>query len=223
MDLDAFFGWLLQYPVASYALTGFLIVLSVLLVMAFRQGRSIEFWPPKIGPKPAETGKGEERADAGMAARGPEDADFPFVKYRVKHVQDGRSLLAGIDITNGTALGEAWQFAAAMDGWAVYGPYLRESLPKGKYRASFRIKVNKVSLLDVPIIEVDVASHVEADAEKILARRGISTHDFERADEYRDFELDFEVLGHERKLELRVRSKASGHLVTLDYVELLPL
>ena len=145
-----------------------------------------------------------------------------FTKYRVDKVneENGKRLLARRDILDGEMVGEAWQFKAQKDDWAIYGPYLREPLRKGKYRATFRVKINDTSTQDIPVIELSVASNCGWRGGKQLASRTFSTRDFKKTDEYHDFSLDFYTFADERELEFRVWSKGTQHTVTLDYVEL---
>jgi serine/threonine-protein kinase len=65
--MDAFFEWLSSNPIAGTTLiVSFgVIVISVTLIylIAFFQGRSIELWPPKIGQKPDKPKKAKPRRD----------------------------------------------------------------------------------------------------------------------------------------------------------------
>ncbi len=145
---------------------------------------------------------------------------FPYIKFRVSSTNDGKGLLFRSDISTGKKVGEAWQFKADKFDWAVYGPYLRSPLRSGKYRGTFRIKVDDVSGDNRPIIEIDVASRCKEVGDKKLSARTLSTRDFKNADEYQDFPLDFFIISDENDLELRVFTKGSGHTVTLDYIQL---
>jgi hypothetical protein len=50
-----FFEWLTINPIGAtsivIALSLLIVLVCLILLVAFRQGRSISFWPPKIGPK----------------------------------------------------------------------------------------------------------------------------------------------------------------------------
>lgn len=50
--VSEFFKWLTGNPFVTGSLVVFLGVVVALYVVAFLQGRSISFWPPKIGAKP---------------------------------------------------------------------------------------------------------------------------------------------------------------------------
>jgi hypothetical protein len=147
---------------------------------------------------------------------------FPFKKWRVTNIRDGKGLLFREDlpVLEGKPDGEAWQFVAHDNNWAIYGPYLRQSLRKGKYRAAFRVKVNNVSGEDRHVIELSVASNCKAVGDKQLAARTLTTRDFKSGGVYHIFFLYFDALVDERDLELRIYAKGSGHTVTLDYVRL---
>ncbi len=147
---------------------------------------------------------------------------FPFKKWRVTKVFDGKGLLFRDDILEGKYVGEAFQFRASKKDWAVYGPYLRQSLSKGKYRATFKIKVDDISGDDRTIVKIDVASNCRNKGDKRLVGRTLSRSDFTKADEYHKFPLDFYVKAHERELELRIYSEGHGEVVTLDYIQLSP-
>jgi len=124
------------------------------------------------------------------------------------------------DILDGKKVGTAWQFKVDKVEWAIYGPYLRHPIHKGKYRATFKIKVDDISSENRPIVELDVASRCKEWGDKRLTGRVFSRRDFKNADEYQSFSLDFFVISDEDDLELRVFSRGSGHTVTLDYIEL---
>lgn len=147
---------------------------------------------------------------------------FPFKKWRVTNIWDGKGLIFREDIAalDGRPDGEAWQFRASTNDWAIFGPYLRQPLRKGKYRATFRIRVNEITSEDRPIIELSVAANCKVKGDKQLAARTLSTRDFRRGGVYQNFPLDFYALIDERDLELRVCSRDSRHIVTMDYIYL---
>jgi hypothetical protein len=120
----------------------------------------------------------------------------------------------------GKRIGSAWTLEAKVNDWAVYGPYLREPLRRGRYRATFKLKLEDASVENVPIIEIDVACKTRHYGDKRLTGRVLTTLDFKFSDEYRAFRLDFDLLTDERDLELRIWSKGGGHRITLDYVRL---
>jgi len=145
---------------------------------------------------------------------------YPFTKYRVTNVRDNKALLFRSDILEGKRIEGAWQFRASKNDWAIYGPYLRNPLRKGKYCATFRIKVDDIAGENCPIVDIDVASRTRELGDKRLTARTLTPLDFRRGDEYHEFSLDFNTFGDERDLELRVYSRGNGHLVTLDYIQL---
>ena len=144
----------------------------------------------------------------------------PFKKWRVTNENDGKGLLFRADILSGRKVGEAWQFKTTKQDWAIYGPYLRQLLHKGKYRATFRIKVDDIKGEDHPLFQIDIASNCKYRGDKRLAGRTVTCSDFTEADEYQEFILDFYVVSNERELELRIFSEGTGETVTLDYIRL---
>jgi len=54
---------------AGYVVGAILAVITVLVILAFRQGRTIEFWPPKIGSRPGATGAADRHGPAAAAIR----------------------------------------------------------------------------------------------------------------------------------------------------------
>ncbi len=149
---------------------------------------------------------------------------FPFKKWRITNIRDGKGLLFREDLTalDGRRNGKAWQFKTSINDWAFSGPYLRQPLRKRKYRATFRVKVNSVSGEDRPIIDLDVSSNCKTIGDKHLARRTLTTCEFKTGGVYHVFPLDFDVFIDERDLELRIYSRGSEYIVTLDYVKLSP-
>src|SRR5438128_289664 len=74
-----------------------------------------------------------------------QNSGYPFIKFHVTNKHDNKGLLCRNDrpdLVVGKSVGEAWQFkASGNDYQAIYGPYIREPLRKGKYRTTFRIRV----------------------------------------------------------------------------------
>jgi hypothetical protein len=74
--MDSFFKWLTGNPWAGYLVALMLIALLVTIViiclMALRQGRELQFWPPKLGPLPYATpppdGFATQKPDIGLVA-----------------------------------------------------------------------------------------------------------------------------------------------------------
>jgi ubiquinone/menaquinone biosynthesis C-methylase UbiE len=60
---------------AAYVAGAVLVMLAIMLVCAFRQGRTIEFWPPKIGSRPERAG---DRPPAVAGPAGPAGSTFPL-------------------------------------------------------------------------------------------------------------------------------------------------
>ncbi len=151
---------------------------------------------------------------------------YPFITYRVTNRNDGRGLLFHSmepQLATGKAVGNAWQFKAERDAnfHPIFGPYIQEPLRKGKYRATFRLRVDDdISGDDVHITKIDVVSNFrEHRGMKELAARSLMARDFKTSGEYQSFHLDFEVFADEREVELRVYPTA-GYLVTFDAVKL---
>lgn len=141
---------------------------------------------------------------------------YPFKKFRVTtNREDGKSLLAdsskGRPVENG-----AWLFADC----TVYGPYLTATLDKGKYRVTYKVKVDNISGENRHIIKLDVLSNSNFRGDKILAARVLTNRDFKRAGEYHYFPLDFHIFEDEREVELRIGSEGNRHNTTLDYIQL---
>jgi 4-amino-4-deoxy-L-arabinose transferase-like glycosyltransferase len=71
-------------------------------------------------------------------------------------------------------------------GALCYGPYV--TIPKGRYRALFRLEVGEGDS-DRPVVVVDVAADT---GKTILARKEIAGHDFTAQGRYQAFALDFD-------------------------------
>ena len=146
------------------------------------------------------------------------------MKYRVTNRRDNKGLLFSDfkpDLATGKPVGEAWQFRASGTGYhAIHGPYIREPLRTGKYRATFKLKVDDIGTDDVYITYIDVVSiYKEQKGAKVLAARTLTSNDFGKSDEYREFNLDFDIFTDEREVEFRV-APTNGFLTTLDFVQL---
>lgn len=70
--MDAFFQWLSSNPTVTItlqvALTGLVLAVALIYVVAFIQGREVSFWPPKIGIKP-EKKRPSEKTDGSVEVR----------------------------------------------------------------------------------------------------------------------------------------------------------
>jgi MFS family permease len=142
---------------------------------------------------------------------------FPYKKWRVTNVADGKGLLA--DATRGKPVEEnAWLFKEC----TVYGPYLRQSLLKGKYKVTFRLKVvdlDATSNANNRILEINVAAARAGIAgDKLLALHALTTFDFSTANVYENFSLLFDIYKEEQQVEFRVCSEYTSHTIVLDYV-----
>ncbi len=98
--------------------------------------------------------------------------------------------------------------------WVVFGP--RKPLTRGRYRATFRLKLNQLAG-DAPIVDLDVASRHGA---KLLALRTLTAQDFRRADRLQDFPLDFYLLHDDNEIEFRISTRGAPRRLVLDRVAL---
>jgi ubiquinone/menaquinone biosynthesis C-methylase UbiE len=62
---------------AGYVAGAILAVLTILVLMAFRQGRTIQLWPPKIGSKPAGRSAADGKTRPRRPVTGPDDRQLP--------------------------------------------------------------------------------------------------------------------------------------------------
>jgi hypothetical protein len=130
---------------------------------------------------------------------------------RVWRVRDNELLSrAGQPLGNG-----AWELnTEERTDWAIYGP--RKPLGQGHYRANFRLKINN-TIGDEPVVDLDVASR---HGKKIMALRTLTVQDFQRADTYQDFALDFNLLHDDNEIEFRVSTRGISRRVVLERVML---
>ena len=134
----------------------------------------------------------------------------PVRTWRVTH--DNTQLRARLGQPSGRA---AWELdAGEKRDWAVFGPY--QPLGRGKYRATFRLKINS-NAGDSPVAEIDVSARHGG---KRLALRQLTAKDFRQADEYQDFPLDFYLLQDENEIEFRISTSGARRRLTLDSVTL---
>jgi hypothetical protein len=168
----------------------------------------------------------------------------PFTEYRItddEHIGRGRGVwiadeakqyprdIRFLDVQTDP---RTCSFRAKKDDITIIeGPLLREPLGPGKYQATFKYKVHDVDVQtpEQHLLTMLVLSHVggrveEPDYYKYLAWRTLTTSDFTRTDEYKDFSLDFEVYstmgGGEQSVEFCTVSLESGIRVTFDSVRL---
>jgi hypothetical protein len=130
---------------------------------------------------------------------------------RVWRVRDNELLSrAGQPLGSG-----AWELnAGERTDWAIYGP--RKPLGHGRYRATFRLKINSIAG-DEPAVDLDVASR---HGKKVVALRTVTVQDFRRADTYQDFALDFYLLQDDNEIEFRVSTRGAPRRVVLERVML---
>lgn len=100
---------------------------------------------------------------------------------------------------------------------AIYGPYA--SLLPGKYRVTYRLKLDTPSLTQGRVATADVFSTAMGGA---LAGRDISVGDFAVPGEYQDFTLDVEIPQALDDVEYRVLYDGPERL-WIDAVEVTPL
>ncbi len=148
---------------------------------------------------------------------------YPFQKYRVADKRDNRCLLFfdGNRQATGSYVDDAWGFRSNGSNYhPIHGPYLREPLRKGKYRVTFRIKIDKVGSDNTYITYLDVVSSLNGQkGGKTIAGRTITSHDFRKSDDYHDLHLDFEIFSDEPEIEFRI-APTNNFFVTLDYAKL---
>lgn len=109
----------------------------------------------------------------------------------------------------------AWELdAAERRDWVVHGP--RRPLGRGRYRAVFRLKVNYTAG-DAPVVDLDVAAR---HGQKLLAARTLTAQDFQRADAYQAFALDFYLLHDENEVEFRLSTRGAARRLALECVTL---
>jgi hypothetical protein len=137
--------------------------------------------------------------------------DWQLTEVRRWRVKEGE-LRASLGTPVG---GEAWELATpAYQEFAVYGPY--QPLPRGRYRATFRVKLSDTSGVEDAITAwVDVAS---GRGKKRLAFRDLAIRDFARADAYQGFPVDFYLLQDESDLEFRTSKMGDQRRLTLQDV-----
>lgn len=155
------------------------------------------------------------------------------IKEKGKDGQPDKEVIVSFN-GNFTNKGGAWYFTAKESpAYPIYGPYLKKKkakkseekeekpLRKGKYRAEFKMKVDRLGGENRPIVDLDIASSTRALGDKRLAGRTLTSDDFRAADEYDIFSLEFEVISDkgESDLEFRVFSRGSGQRVYVDYVQ----
>jgi hypothetical protein len=108
----------------------------------------------------------------------------------------------------------AWELdTAEARQWAIYGP--RKPLAHGRYRVTFHLKISSLAG-DRPIVDIDVAAR---HGQKIIALRTLTAQDFDKADTFQRFPLDFYLLQDENEIEFRVSTKGIARRVVLDCVK----
>jgi hypothetical protein len=130
----------------------------------------------------------------------------PLKRWRVKD----NELVARAGQASGNG---AWELdARERHNWVVHGPH--KPVGRGRYRATFRLKINNVSG-DEAVADLDVAARHGA---KILVLRTLTVQDFLRADTYQDFPLDFYLLHDDNEIEFRLSTRGAARRLVLEHV-----
>jgi hypothetical protein len=96
-----------------------------------------------------------------------------------------------------------WEFdRTAQEGHGFYGPYI--PLPRGKYRVTYRLKIDSRDNQDQPVCDLDVTSN---DGQKWFAYRTLSIRDFTQSDRWQSFHIPFDLSHDENRVEFRFRIK----------------
>lgn len=134
-----------------------------------------------------------------------------FSPARIWRVRDNELIArSGHPIGHG-----AWELdAAERREWVVHGP--RRPLGRGRYRAVFRLKVDQTAG-DAPVADLDVAAR---HGQKLLAARTLTTQDFQSADTYQAFALDFYLLHDDNEIEFRLSTRGAPRRLALESVAL---
>lgn len=116
----------------------------------------------------------------------------------------------------GVEKGEVWEFEHVVEGQGLGfgGPHI--ALPRGKYRALFRLKIDSRDERDEPVCELHVTSNF---GHKWFAHRTLALRDFKRSDQWQNFALDFNLTNDENHVELRGRMEGVeplGRRITFD-------
>ena len=127
-----------------------------------------------------------------------------FRPYKEWRIRTGELVAQG-----GAQKGEVWEFEHVLEeqGLGFHGPLI--ALPKGKYRALFRLKIDSRDERDEPVCELQVTSN---SGRKWFAYRTLSLRDFKRSDQWQDFSLDFNMSNDENRVEFRGRMESVAGL-----------
>jgi hypothetical protein len=101
----------------------------------------------------------------------------------------------------------------------TYGPYM--PLESGKYRVSFRMKVDDRTDTSIQLGTLDVSTHMPTN---FLEKRSVSTTDFYRSNKYQNFDLDFDLDEETANMEFRFRTVGNyvgDRYVVIDRVTLM--
>ena len=116
--------------------------------------------------------------------------------YKEYKIREGELIPQG-----GKQNGDLWEFEHGMqEDLGFYGPYI--ALPRGKYRAKFRLKIDGRDQRDERICDLDVTAN---SGQKWFAHQSIAIRDFKQSEQWQDFSLDFTMANDENKVEFRAR------------------
>lgn len=101
----------------------------------------------------------------------------------------------------GRAEGTSWSVNTIQDssGYLNFGPY-DTSLSTGKWTATWSMKIDNNISDDHKIVRLEV---FDADAKKIINYRDISRQQFIQANQFQDFNVEFQYINQNHKLEFR--------------------
>ena len=101
----------------------------------------------------------------------------------------------------------------AVNQYMIYGPYDR-NVTAGPNYADFRILIDNNSINDEPVVELDVRNNTTG---VVLASRVITRKQFNAANAYAVFTVDFQMPADSQAIELRVNWKGNAK-IKVDYV-----
>lgn len=124
--------------------------------------------------------------------------------YREFKIREGELINAG----SGVEKTDSWEFDYKQpeDRNSFYGPYI--PLLAGRYRAIYRLKIDKAIKSEDIVCELDVLVHYT----RFAAFKSVAVKDFKKSDHWQDFIIDFNLIGDENKVEFRFRLKNSDKL-----------
>jgi hypothetical protein len=97
--MESLFKWFTENPWAAYLAATLIVLLVVVVIVAVHQGREVQFWPPKLGPR---TSNEARRSDS-------ESQNIGLVAYnRDSHALDNKAARIR------SAKNEVWMIGATM-------------------------------------------------------------------------------------------------------------